>query len=85
VTIRPSIGNAPFNPRPHPMIAQWGVAARRLDGSVISHEVIDPGDIEAAGQPVNWMPADDGSGVLWARVRSPWGVSLAILRAVPLS
>jgi hypothetical protein len=85
VTIRPTIGNATFNPRLHPMIAQWGVAARRLDGSVISHEVIDPDDIEAAGQPVNWLPAGDGSGVLWARVRSPWGVSLAILRAVPLS
>jgi hypothetical protein len=84
--VRPSIPLTPFVPRPGGMVAQWGVAAKLANGSVISHEVWDPADIAAPGQlPITWHAEGDGSGVQWARVMSPYGFTAAIVRAVPLS
>lgn len=86
MTVRPSIPSTPFNPRPGGMVAQWGVAAKLASGNYVSHEVIEPTDIAAPGQlPITWHAEGDGSGVLWARAVSPWGYTVAVLRAVPLS
>lgn len=82
---RPGIGDAAYTPRPDGMVAQWAVTVRRWDGVVSTVEVIEPGDVEIGGQVVRWQAAGDGSGVRWARVVTPWGASLAIARAVPLS
>jgi hypothetical protein len=67
------------------MLAQWGITSRRFDGVFQTVEVLQLDDVEANGRPVRWMASGFGDGVRFARVISPWGVPLAIVRAVPLS
>lgn len=63
----------------------WGVAARATDGTVVPIEVVDPGDVTVNGLAPTWHSENNGSGVLYGRVRHPLLGSIAVLRAVPLS
>lgn len=81
---RPYVPPTEFDPRPGAVPAQWGFAMRLADGRILSDEVMDLGDITISGAELDWLP-EPGTGVRYARVTSPLGLTLAIARAVPLS
>jgi hypothetical protein len=84
----PSIPADEFVPRPPRLTdrsAEWGVTIRTWFGTQHQTETVSPEDIIVNGVPVTWHPADNGTGVLLGRATGPFGVSLAIARAVPLS
>lgn len=89
----PTIPTTEFVPRPiigaHFVGGLWGVALRPVGyAQMITSEVwnpYDPDEVCVGDQPVPWYPADMNSGVLYATVKTAWGVTVAIARAVPLS
>lgn len=81
---RPYVAPTEFVPRPGAVPAQWGLAMRLADGTIVADEVMDLGDVTINSAELDWL-SEPGTGVRYARVVSPLGFTLAIARAVPLS
>lgn len=80
---RPAIPVDEFVPDPTAVPALWGFAIKTA-GTIITDQVMSLDEPEIMGvRPVPWM-ADSG-GVRWAQVVDPFGRTLAVARAVPLS
>lgn len=65
--------------------AEWGVAVRTYLGEIYQADSVAPQDIVINGAPVSWHHETNGSGVAFGRATDPFGMTIALLRAVPLS
>lgn len=83
--MRPTIPKDDFVPKPAYSSGLWGVSTRTIDGRCFYADAMDPSDIQVNDREAVWFPDGDESGVLWGRVRGQFGISVAVLRAVPLS
>lgn len=84
----PSLGDVDFVPRAPDLNSRpgiWGITTRTLVGETYYADGLTADDLVVGGAPLRWREEDNGTGVLYGRAYSEWGVPVAVARAVPLS